>query len=214
MPIVIAYHLISTVYGWWLPNDPRGSTSRTVASDRIAQLGEHHFGRKRTQPRSRDVRAFYERAAAELKHPLLQLDGAAIDTVAASFADMVTAQKYTCWACAIMPDHVHILIRKRRDSAEQMIERLQNGARDGLTGRSMRDGDHPVRTGGAGRSTFLDHPDDVERTIRSISGNPASMRLPQQRCSSVMTHDRWPLHEGYDPDSPHVCGLRTAGRDP
>ena len=25
MPIVIAYHLIWTVYGWWLPNDLRGS---------------------------------------------------------------------------------------------------------------------------------------------------------------------------------------------
>ena len=24
-PIVIAHHLIWTAYGWWLPNDPRGS---------------------------------------------------------------------------------------------------------------------------------------------------------------------------------------------
>ena len=30
-PIVIAHHLIWTVYGTWLPNDPRGSGSRAIA---------------------------------------------------------------------------------------------------------------------------------------------------------------------------------------
>ena len=33
-PLVIAYHLIWTAYGWWLPNDPRGSGSVTIASRR------------------------------------------------------------------------------------------------------------------------------------------------------------------------------------
>jgi len=49
--IVIAHHLILTAYGWWLTNDPLGSTSRTVASDVIAELGELHRGRRRIQPR-------------------------------------------------------------------------------------------------------------------------------------------------------------------
>ncbi len=38
-PIVIAHHLIWTAYGWWLPNDPRGSTSHTIASDVLAEPG-------------------------------------------------------------------------------------------------------------------------------------------------------------------------------
>jgi hypothetical protein len=46
-PIVIAYHLIWTVYGWWLPNDLRGSTPRTIRMAHIAALGDVHFGRKR-----------------------------------------------------------------------------------------------------------------------------------------------------------------------
>ena len=41
-PLVIAYHLIWTAYGWWLPNDPRGSGSKTIDSDIIAELGELH----------------------------------------------------------------------------------------------------------------------------------------------------------------------------
>ena len=27
-------------------------------------------------------------------------------------------RNYTCYGCAIMPDHVHLLIRKHRDQAE------------------------------------------------------------------------------------------------
>ena len=49
-PLVIAYHLIWTAYGYWLPNDPRGSGSRTIRNDIIAELGELHHGRKRVQP--------------------------------------------------------------------------------------------------------------------------------------------------------------------
>ena len=40
--MVIGYHLIWTAYGWWLPNDPRGSMSRLIRSDIIAELGELH----------------------------------------------------------------------------------------------------------------------------------------------------------------------------
>jgi hypothetical protein len=45
-PIIIAHHLMWTLYGWWLPNDPRGSTSRMIRNNLIAELGELHFGRK------------------------------------------------------------------------------------------------------------------------------------------------------------------------
>jgi hypothetical protein len=47
---VIAHHLVWTVYGTWLPNDPRGSGSRYVAASALAELGglaETAFGRAR-----------------------------------------------------------------------------------------------------------------------------------------------------------------------
>ena len=128
MPIVIAHHLIWTLYGWWLPNDLRGGTSRSVTMDHIAALGDLHFGRKRVQPAARDVRAFYEQAAKTLKHPLLEIRDEAVDIVAGAFAGVIAQQTYTCYACAIMPDHIHILIRKHKHTAEEMIERLQGAA--------------------------------------------------------------------------------------
>lgn len=72
-PIVIAYHLIWTAYGWWLPNDPRGSSSHTLRSDVIAELGTLHEGRKAVQPASHDLRVFYAAAADWLRHDLTPL---------------------------------------------------------------------------------------------------------------------------------------------
>ena len=86
MPLVIAYHLIWTAYGWWLPNDLRGSTSNVIASDIIASLGNLHHGRKKVQPAGADVRRFYEQAAAVLKYPLLTFDAAARSAIADAFA--------------------------------------------------------------------------------------------------------------------------------
>ena len=45
-PIVIAHHLTWTLYGWWLPNDPRGSNSKYVVNVDLRELGPLHYGRK------------------------------------------------------------------------------------------------------------------------------------------------------------------------
>src|SRR5947199_6339873 len=85
-PIVIAHHLIWTAYGWWLPNDPRGSCSHYIASEPIAELGELHYGRKKRQPAGREIRAFYTQARDVLTFPLLTFDAAARAEVGAAFA--------------------------------------------------------------------------------------------------------------------------------
>lgn len=213
-PIVIAHHLIWTVYGWWLPNDPRGSMSRSISADAIASLGELHFGRKKVQPTSRNVRAFYERAAEVLRFPLLEIRDRAVQVVASAFGKIIAQHTYTCYACAIMPDHVHVLIRKHKHSAEEMIENLQHESRAELNESGLFPLDHPIWTAGGGWKVFLDHPDEVERTIPYIEKNPIKMRLPPQRWPFVTVYDRWPLHEGHSPTSPYSKALRAAGRYP
>ena len=61
-----------TLYGWWLPNDLRGSTSHSIRNDLIAELGKLHFGRRKVQPASCDIRAFYATARQALAYPLLR----------------------------------------------------------------------------------------------------------------------------------------------
>jgi len=209
-PIVIGYHLIWTAYGWWLPNDPRGSTSRTVASDVIAELGELHYGRKKVQPPADVVRDFHKRAKEVLKFPLLELSPQDVTAVEDAFGEAIAQERYTCYACAIMPDHVHVLIRKHKDLAEQMIEVLQTNSRLRLSSLGLRPADHPVWAR-SGWKIFLDHPDEIRRTIRYIDGNPGKWRLPKQRWAFVKPYDGWPLHAWHSPNSPYARRLSGWG---
>src|SRR5690242_1681489 len=126
---IIAHHLVWTAYGWWLPNDPRGSMSRYVQSDLIAELGEIHYGRKNLQPAGWQIRQFYHEAEDRLQHDLLLFDDRAREEIGLSFQTTTKRNGWTVYSCAIMPDHVHILIRAHRDNAATMIEKLQSDSR-------------------------------------------------------------------------------------
>jgi REP element-mobilizing transposase RayT len=187
---ILGYHLVWTAYGWWLPNDPRGSMSRVIRNDVIGELGALHHGRKRIQPASKDIRRFYENAQKLLKFPLLTFKPREVDALAGAFAQVMGACGYTCYACAIIPDHVHVLIRKHRDSAERMIANLHKGSRESVLALKERDGNHPV-WGGPGWKVFLDSPDDIRRTVRYIDANPVKSRIPAQEWSFVTSYDGW-----------------------
>src|SRR5947207_8262976 len=170
-PIVIAYHLIWTLYGWWLPNDLRGSTSTEVRCPWLRGLADLHFGRKQIQPASRDIRAFYADASLSLKHPLLELTTDAIQVVAQGFADAIKEFKYTCYACAILRDHVHLIIRKHKHTAEEMIANLQASSRLRLSAAEFRTSDHPTWVKGRWK-VFLDQADEIRRKMSYMDAIP------------------------------------------
>ncbi len=60
---------------------------------------------ERIQPAGRVINEFYEAARSVLKHPLLTFDAADVEAIARAFADVIRDRRYTCYACAIMPDH-------------------------------------------------------------------------------------------------------------
>ena len=188
--MVIAHHLIWTVYGSWLPNDPRGSMSRGTCVEEVADLGPAHYGRKRIQPASATIGAFYDKAHDVLTHPLLTLDAADVHLVADSFAESIRRRGYTCWACAIMPDHVHLIVRKHRDQAEAMIAEFQRSSAVALLGEGHRPSGHPV-WGGPGWKVFLFKPADVARVVRYVEMNPVKARRPAQAWPFVVPYDGW-----------------------
>lgn len=210
-PFILAHHLIFTAYGWWLPNDPRGSMSNVIRQDIIKDLGELHHGRKRVQPASAVIREFYREAGKRLTHELLTFDASARTIIADAFAEVCARETYTCWACAIMPDHVHLVIRKHKHQAEQMIATFQVASRSRLRAQHLRPDDHPV-WGGPGWKVFLDQPEDIWRTITYIEANPDPVGLPRQHWPFVQPYDNWPLHEGHSPSSPYARRLRAAGK--
>jgi len=163
-----------------------------VRSAKIAPLGELHQGRKRVQPAGNVIREFYETARGVLKYELLTLTPNEVEAIACSFAATIKQQTYTCYACAIMPDHIHIIIRKHRDQAEAMISQLQAASRtqilDCETG--SRDAAHPV-WGGPGWKVFLNDPKDIRRTIQYVEQNPVKIHRPVQHWPFVKPYDGW-----------------------
>jgi len=192
--MVIAYHLIATAYGWWLPNDLRGSMSKSVRSDLIKELGELHYGRKRVQPNSKSIHDFYKQAEFMLQRELLEFREAEREIIAQSFEETIRRENYTCYGFVLMKDHTHLCIRKHKHLAEEMILTFQEYSRRALIESGLRTKDHPV-WGGPGWKVFLDEPDDVWRTIRYIGDNPIKMGEPRQVYPFVTLYDDWPFHK-------------------
>jgi REP element-mobilizing transposase RayT len=189
--MVAGYHLIWTVYGFWLPNDPRGSTSKEVRVVPIADLGEHHYGRKEKQPSSKDVREFLDDVKEVLAHSVLLLDDDDIALVGTTFGAQIVEHEYVCYACAIMPDHVHILIRRDRDRAESMIGVFQEASRTALIDAGKRLPTHPVWTKGPGWKTFINTQRQFQNEIRYIGNNPRKIGKPEQKWDFVQEYDGW-----------------------
>lgn len=193
--MVIAHHRIWTAYGWWLPNDPRGSMSRTIASDPLAELGPLHYGRKPVQPSSHVLREFFDDAIEKLKFERIEFSSQEVEVVAEAFDETIRSGAYTCYACAVMPDHVHLVIRKHKHVGEKMIEQFQSNSRLQILQANLRQPNHPV-WGGPGWKVFLDTPDDVRRTIVYVETNPLKIGRPKQVWGFVTKYDGWPFHKG------------------
>lgn len=108
--MIIAYHAIFTTYGTWLPNDPRGSYSKTVYNAELAQLREIHYGRQSPQPDRNTIRRFRVAAMPRLSRPPHYLTNETRPRVADAFAKVVDRLHLSVPACAIMKDHVHFLV--------------------------------------------------------------------------------------------------------
>lgn len=190
--MVIAYHLVWTLYGRWLPNDPRGSSSRSIEHPWIASLGAPHYGRKRSQPTGAVIERFQQKAATVLSHSIFLLDHAKREAVGDGIAPVIATERYTCYACAVMHDHVHLIVRRHRDAAERMIERFQDSIRDALRAFPDVGARHPV-WGGPGWKVFLCTPDEVRHRVAYVERNPLKAGWPAQSWSFVKSYDGWPL---------------------
>src|SRR5258708_1765536 len=128
----MAHYLIWSAYACWLPNDPRGSSSDEVRFNLLECLGELYPGRKSLQPSAAELRAFYQKADDLLAHKRYLHDSRDLALLADSFATTIRTRGWSCHAAAIMPDHVHLLVRRHPDPAETMLEVLQRESKKAL----------------------------------------------------------------------------------
>ena len=193
---IIAWHFIFCTYGFWLPNDPRGSWSRFVRSPEIYAAGGPATGNGKILRSVAGVqhdRALRNAAKAALKYPPVKFSGIQARAVARGFGEAVHENKYRVHACAIMPDHVHILMDIQSRKTENVVGHLKARATRQINDEHI----HPLagHVTPAGRMpsvwahrhwcVFI-HPSELLRAKRYIEFNPEKAGLKPQLWHFIM----------------------------
>src|SRR5690348_508627 len=108
---MLGWHLIFSSYGFWLPNDPRGMGSSRVGARHIYDAGGEAtkvHTRQSVAHRAHDVQ-LRRMAKDSLKYPAVELSGVQARAVARGISAIVPKVDLIIHACAIMPDHVHLV---------------------------------------------------------------------------------------------------------
>ncbi|HWE02120.1 MAG TPA: hypothetical protein VG326_06880 [Tepidisphaeraceae bacterium] len=140
---LLAPHIIFTAYGFWLPNDPRGSWSEWVASWELLK-----FGKATKVDHGRSVAhvkhdANLRRAAkGALKYTPVLFNGIQARAVASGFGRAAHEGSYLIHACSILPDHVHLVIADHERPFQQITAHLKAGASQELRSEKL----HPFST--------------------------------------------------------------------
>lgn len=180
--MVIGYHVIFGAYGFWLPNDPRGSWSDFVGAWELFRYGP---ATKTTETRSLAARPHDRRlrlaAKAALKRLAVRFNDAQIEAVGRGFGDYAGSADLQILACAVLRDHVHLVLARHRLKVESLASQLKGAA----TRRLVAEGLHPFegeeKCFARGEwKVFLDTPEDVLRAIRYVEQNPLKEGFPAQ----------------------------------
>ncbi|MCL2745035.1 MAG: transposase [Planctomycetaceae bacterium] len=130
---IIAYHCVLSMYGFWLPNDPRGSGSDSVRTDWIQPFGK---AMKTTGKHSVAHLALSEEqkqkqrdAKKALMFPPVKLNGEQALAVIQGFTEVIDFDVY---ACSIMPEHMHIVIGQV-NNIDDTVKRLKTASDRMLT---------------------------------------------------------------------------------
>ncbi|QNN24219.1 hypothetical protein HED60_18735 [Planctomycetales bacterium ZRK34] len=195
---VIAFHVIITAYGFWLPNDPRGSWSRWVRAWELAKFGpatkvstHRSLARK-----SHDIQQRLAAKRAMVREAVL-FSGEQARTIAQAFGRRAAASGYAIHACTVLPAHAHLVLGPMRTKIQKTIELLKAAATTALIEADRhpfqnvfyRNGRRPTPWARGGWNRFCFTAEDVRRSIRYVQDNPLKEGLRRQAWSFVTPYE-------------------------
>lgn len=187
--------LILTCYGFWLPNDPRGSGSHEVWSDNLKPFGPatHVESEHSVAHRAHD-RNIRKQAKLALRRPPVSLTGIQANRIANAFGDWFHKHEIPSWACAVLPEHAHFTFARTGDfTSETVATALKAKATKAL----LDAGIHPFQDHRARgepvpkmwardcRHVFIFDNAGIRSRIRYVEENPVKAGLKLQHWSFV-----------------------------
>ncbi len=196
--MLLGWHLIFTAYGFWPPNDPRGSGSIRVRTWHIYDAaGEATKVTTRRSVARRPHDMSIRRAAKEaLKYPAVELTGVQARAVARGIAAVCPKVELVIHACAILPDHVHVVVAAHRFDGDEMIACLKRAGTRGMNEDGLHpmaayrrdDGRLPTPWAGRGWKVKIYSPEQMRYCIRYVECNPVRAGFKPQRWSFVVPY--------------------------
>jgi REP element-mobilizing transposase RayT len=193
--MILAYHVILSAYGFWLPNDPRGSWSVFCAA---WDLFRYSGKATKVETRRSVARAPHDRAKrlemkTRLKYPPVRWNGLQARAIARGFARAVGESGYCILACAILEDHVHLIVIRCDRSIGQIVAHLKGRATQQLRAEGIHPFERFVRAEGsvptmwAGKywKVFIDNDEHYDAAIEYVDRNPLKERKKRQNWNFV-----------------------------
>ena len=136
-------------------------------------------------------------AKSALKYPPVKFTGLQARAVARGLSRYFERTAIPVWSCAVMRDHVHLVIGKPLFSTERLVIQLKGSATEQL----LRENIHPLARYASqdGRvpkcwvrgqwKVFL-APTDVTRAIQYVEDNPIKAGFRKQKWSFVVPYEK------------------------
>jgi hypothetical protein len=165
-----------------------------LRDEKFEDLGSIHHGRKKIQPSRGELRDFSRRAESLLNFELIWFDSAKRQTVVDALCALMASLGYTVYACAILRNHMHAVIRRHRDNHLTMWDEFAQASREAIRSFSDVDADHPVWSDRP-YCTFLYNPANIRRSIDYVNDNFAKHKLPLEIYPFIKRYDGFPYTE-------------------
>jgi REP element-mobilizing transposase RayT len=191
---VIGFHIIMCFYGFWLPNDERGSGSDWVRNKSLLKYGPANpVDGSRSVAGKRFDPAIRKLARSELLYPHVEINGPQALSVAKGFRNEITQYGGAIHALAILPSHSHLVIPPPRYDVVRFAGRLKGAA----TRQLKEDGSHPLAKYRDRRGqipspwarlpwvVYLFTDADIDRSIKYVENNPLRDGKPPQHWNFV-----------------------------
>jgi REP element-mobilizing transposase RayT len=186
--MAVAHRVTFGAYGFWLPNDPRGSWSEYVFAPRLRTFGPATkvHTRRSVACVSHDDR---QRMTAKraLKYPAVVFNDAQIEAIARGFGTAVEETGLRAFACAVMPDHVHFVYAAHQRTNASLVAHLKSRATKRLNLERLHPLDGAATPWAEGHwEVYLDTPEEVAEAIGYVDRNPTRVGRTAQHWPFVV----------------------------
>jgi REP element-mobilizing transposase RayT len=189
-----AYHVSLSAYGFWLPNDPRGSWSTKLGNRGLRKFGAIN-GHRTKQKINTEQKQMINAERRALIQPPIRFTGKQAQLIGHGFGRCKEQYKLIIWACAILPNHTHLVLAHHPTlTIEQIVNQLKGAAtralnKAGLNPRQFQTCSERIRLPPIWARNFGKYfkntDEQIFNAVTYAERNPEKEGKPQQNWSFV-----------------------------